>query len=547
MKRIAQHIFQALTSHEKKQFFTITFIEVLLSVADVGFMAALVWLTSVYSGTSQYPNNGYFEEGSLIPVFILLLLFIVKNIFAAISLKKQYHFVYDVALRISTENLASYFRSDYTDYVQTDSAVYSRKIAQEPIEFAYYVLRSLQQITGQVLLLLITVAAILAYNPTIFLLLFIVLVPPIILCAFIIKKKTSRLKLSVKESSEKSLQHLQEALTGFVEANLYNAQPFFVKRFAQHQQKMNNSLAEQQSIQSMPAGFMEVFAVAGLFVLIALNRYLLGTTHLPIVMLGAFLAAAYKIIPGIVKILNASGLIKAYAYSIHPTSSIDDTKTAATKLSGQINNIEFKDVSFGYNSKSILNNINLFLERGDMAGLHGLSGKGKTTALHLLLGFLSPSSGSIKINGRETSSQERQQAGSLIAYVKQQPFVFRDSVLNNITFGQEQNGPGQVDRIISATGMQQVVENTATATNTDISDSGKNLSGGQRQRITIARALYKNADLIILDEPFKELDAASEATLLTYFQSLAAQGKIILLITHNKNSLAYCNKTIEIG
>lgn len=549
MKRIVQHIFQALTTHEKRQFFTITLFEVLLSIADVGCMAALVWLTSIYSGMTQLLENSYFEHGSLIPFFILLVLFVIKNFFAAISLKKQYHFVYDVALRISSENLISYFKSDYTDYVQTDSAVYSRKIAQEPIEFAYYVLRSLQQITGQVLLLLITVAAILAYSPAMFLLLFLVLAPPVVLCASIIKKKTSRLKLSVKENSEKSLQHLHEALAGFVEANLYNAQPFFIKRFAHYQQKMNNSLAGQQSIQSMPTGFMEVFAVAGLFVLIALNRYLSGTAHVQIIMLGAFLAAAYKIIPGIVKILNASGLIKAYAYSIHPISKNhpDNIKTAATNLSDEISSIEFKDVSFGYNSKYILNNINLHLERGDIAGIHGLSGKGKTTAVHLLLGFLTPSSGSIKINGRDTSSQERQQAGDLIAYVKQQPFIFRDSILNNITFGQEQVATNKVEHIISATGMQHVIDNTTPATSTGVSDSGKNLSGGQRQRITIARALYKKADLIILDEPFKELDAASEAALLTYFQSLAAQGKIILLITHNKNSLAYCNKTIEIG
>ncbi|MEX6686396.1 ABC transporter ATP-binding protein [Danxiaibacter flavus] len=549
MKRIAQHIFQALTTHEKRQFLTITFFDVLLSIADVGFMAALVWLTSIYSGASQFTGNSYFNDGSLLPVFILLLLFVMKNFFTAITLKKQYHFVYDVALRISAENLANYFKSDYTDYVQTDSAVYSRKISQEPIEFAYYVLRSLQQITGQVLLLIITVGAILTYSPAMFLLLFAVLAPPVVLCASIIKKKASRLKLSVKQSSEKSLQHLHEALAGFVEANLYNAQPFFVNRFARYQQKMNYSLAEQQSIQSMPTGFMEVFAVAGLFVLIALNKFLSGTTHVQIVMLGAFLAAAYKIIPGIVKILNASGLIKAYAYSIHPISSrnSDAIKTATIQLPGQINSIEFKEVSFGYSSKPILNNMNMYLESGDMAGIHGLSGKGKTTAVHLLLGFLSPSSGSIKINGRNTSSQERQQAGDLIAYVKQQPFIFRDSILNNITFGQEQEATTKVEHIISATGMQQIIENTATATTAGISDSGKNLSGGQRQRITIARALYKNADLIILDEPFKELDTASEAALLTYFQSLAAQGKIILLITHNKKSLAYCNKTIEIG
>ncbi len=512
-------------------------------------MAALVWLTSIYSGTKQFPANNYFEDGTLSPVFILLLLFVIKNILVSISVKKQYHFVYDVALRVSAHNLAQYFKSDYTDYVQTDSAIYSRKIAQEPIEFAYYVLRSFQQITSQAFLMIITTAAILTYNFTMFLLLFVVLAPPVIICAALIKKRTNRLKLSVKENSEKSLQHLHEALTGFIEANLYNAQPFFASRFIHFQQKMNTSLAKQQSIQSMPAGIMEVFAVAGLFILIALNRYFSGTTHIPLVMLGAFLAAAYKIIPGIVKILNAVGQIKAYAYAIHPISynSDDPHKPSETKELEHINCIEFKDVCFGYNANAILHNTNLFLERGDMAAICGLSGKGKTTAVHLLLGFLSPTSGAIKINNETTSARERQQAGSLIAYVKQQPFVFRDSILNNITFGEQQEELARVEHIIATTGMQQIVENIASVNNPIIADSGKNLSGGQRQRITIARALYKKADLIILDEPFKELDAISEVALLQYFHSLAAQGKIIILITHNKKSLSYCNKTIKIG
>jgi ABC-type bacteriocin/lantibiotic exporter with double-glycine peptidase domain len=79
-----------------------------------------------------------------------------------------------------------------------------------------------------------------------------------------------------------------------------------------------------------------------------------------------------------------------------------------------------------------------------------------------------------------------------------------------------------------------------------IAENGKNISGGQRQRISIARALYKAADLIILDEPFNELDETSEIALLTHFQQLAQNGKMVILITHNKQSLSFCNKIVSL-
>ena len=79
-----------------------------------------------------------------------------------------------------------------------------------------------------------------------------------------------------------------------------------------------------------------------------------------------------------------------------------------------------------------------------------------------------------------------------------------------------------------------------------ITENGKNISGGQQQRVAIARALYKNADLILLDEPFNELDEASETVLLEHFRALAKQGKMVIMITHDKESLGYCNKTISL-
>ncbi|MBV4360161.1 ATP-binding cassette domain-containing protein [Pinibacter aurantiacus] len=553
MKLIIKHIFKALTPEERKQLWSMIFPDILLTLLDVAFMAALVWLTAMYAGTknaSVEAVSNFFGKDSLWPIAIFLMLFIAKNIFAGVVLTNQFQFIYKVALRISRNNLISYFHSDYAEHVQTAPAIYVRKISQEPIEFCYYVLRSFQQMVAQIILIFITITAVLLYSPVIFLLLLIVLLPPVIMCSSLMKRKVDNVKKVVKKNSEQSLQYLHEALAAFVESNVYNAQSFFTERYVNHQQLMNEGLASQQSIQALPSRFIEAFAVAGLFILVVINKTLSGTVHLEVVTLGAFIAAAYKIIPGAVKILNSIGQIKAYEFTIHPLAPQQKAETndnADTNIDKGIQHVAFENVSFAYRpSTPVLSYFNLSLHRGDIVGIHGLSGKGKTTVVNLLLGFLSPSSGAININGVNTTTEDRKKITHLIAYVKQHPFLFNDSVWNNITLGKEEGENTEVETVLQATSMQQIVSSGFDAQQTHIADAGRDLSGGQRQRITIARALYKNADLIILDEPFKELDEASEIKLLNYFQELASQGKIIILITHNKSSLHWCNKMVEI-
>jgi ABC-type bacteriocin/lantibiotic exporter with double-glycine peptidase domain len=194
----------------------------------------------------------------------------------------------------------------------------------------------------------------------------------------------------------------------------------------------------------------------------------------------------------------------------------------------------------------VLNNFSFTTSQGDFIGLSGISGKGKTTIINLLLGFLKPSQGSILLNGDYARNEERQRFWKDIAYVKQQPLLIYDSILKNITFHEDEVDFQKMEEVIRVTGLKELIDNYAEGYNKIITENGKNLSGGQRQRIAIARALYKDSDLIILDEPFSELDWLSEERLLNYFSELAQAGKMIILITHHKESLSFCNKIISL-
>ena len=472
--------------------------------------------------------------------------FTAKNIFGFHVLQRQLKFVYSVASRLSGQNLMNYLDDSFSNYVSIDSSVQIRKISEQPIEFCHYVLTGFQQIIGQSFLILLTVIALLIYNPLLFLFLFLILTPAIILAGFAMKKKLNVVRKNAKSLSEKTLQHLKEALSGFIESNIFQSKTFFSIRYRKSQSQFNKVLADQLVIQNMPSRLIEIFAVMGLLLLIIIHSFTAGSA-ISVITIGAFMAAAYKIIPGIVKILNSSGQIKTYEFTIDdllknkpfPSKSISENRSSFDSL-------EFKNVSFQFKEEPVLKHVSFFVSKGDFVGLSGISGKGKTTMMNLLLGFLEPDEGRILVNGISVEMQQRQAVWQNASYVKQQPLLIYDSILKNITLNESVFDFQKLEEVLRVTGLKEIVSNFPEGYNKIITENGKNLSGGQRQRIAIARALYKDADLIILDEPFSQLDRHSEDALLKYCGELCSQGKIIILITHNQESLLFCNKIISL-
>ena len=163
-----------------------------------------------------------------------------------------------------------------------------------------------------------------------------------------------------------------------------------------------------------------------------------------------------------------------------------------------------------------------------------------------MLGFLEAECGVILINDVCTKATDRQAFWKNISYVKQQPLLIYDSIFKNITLDENVLNPQKSEEIIRVTGLGELTSKYPEGAYKIITENGKNISGGQRKRVVIARALYKQSDLIILDDPFNELDRASEYALLNYLRKLAHSGKMIILITHNKESLSFCNRIISL-
>ncbi len=210
-------------------------------------------------------------------------------------------------------------------------------------------------------------------------------------------------------------------------------------------------------------------------------------------------------------------------------------------ISGIEKGIVLDDVSFSYNDskEQVLRNINLDIPRGQTIALVGESGSGKSTLVDLIPRFYEIKEGSIEIDGQNIKNYSLSDLRSLFGIVSQEPILFNDSILNNITFG-ETADMAKVEEVAKMAHAHDFICNTAEGYKTVIGDRGMKLSGGQRQRITIARALYKNPDVLIFDEATSALDTESEKLVQ---QALAAvtKDRTSIIIAHRLSTIQHAD------
>jgi len=543
-----------LDKKEKKQFVVLLVLGIIISIADILALVALLWIISFYiqpdnTNRLSFLPNWLIDRDSIMLIAIFLILFTIKNIAAFLIARSQSMFTSNVAIRLSANTLTNYQHSSFTEFVTIDSSALIRKIALQPFDFSQQVLSGVQQIITQLFLILLALAAIVLFNAKLFLLLLAILLPPVIVVFFLIRKKLASTKKELKDNNERSYKYLLDALKGYVEGNIFQRNSFFLQRFINYRSRFSVNLFNSLSLQNLPGRAIEVFAVLGLFILILIAKWTGHNDNSTLITIGAFMAAAYKIIPGIVKVINLSGQIKAYEFSIEELTTVlkNEEKITGGAVSANIQSIEFKDVSFNYGEKEVLKNLSFTIKEGDFLGISGESGIGKTTIMNLLLGFLPPTSGEIFINNFAADNTLLKKYRVSVAYVRQQSFFIHDTILRNITLSEKEYNKQNLEDALHLTGLDKLISTFPEGLNKIITENGKNISGGQQQRIAIARAIYKNADLILLDEPLNELDEASTEGMLKHFRDLSVAGKIIAMITHDKKGLALCNKTIVLN
>lgn len=207
--------------------------------------------------------------------------------------------------------------------------------------------------------------------------------------------------------------------------------------------------------------------------------------------------------------------------------------------------VVWQDVSFGYGAGDIFKNVNVDIRPGDKVGIVGQSGIGKSTFLRLLLRFWDPDSGSIKISGKDIRDVTLKSLRDRIAMVEQSAFVYEDTVANNIAIGVPD---APIEDIITAAkraGIHNVISRLPDGYDTLLGEYGISLSGGEVQRLGIARAMLKNPDIIVMDEPTSNLDVFNEKLIVRTLEQ-EFKDKIIIIVSHRRSTLTFCNKVFRV-
>ncbi len=370
-----------------------------------------------------------------------------------------------------------------------------------------------------------------------------------------VKQKVKVNSLNVNRASNSLMKILQEALGGIRDIIINGNQQFYRSIFWRADLVFRKSLGNTLFITNSPRYFMETFGV----LLIVLLAYILSTQGeksfadgIPV--LGALALGAQRLLPVMQLLYNSWGNIKGTHFVLKEVLgflNLNDTKTMNV-----INddctfekNIRLKDVSFGYDKNSLpaINNINLDIKKGDCIGIIGKTGSGKSTLIDIMMGLLDPTHGTLEVDENVITSSNRRAWQSRIAHVPQNIYLSDSTIEENIAFGipLEEIDSSLVRRAAISANIDSVVNEWPLKYKTILGERGIRLSGGQRQRIGIARALYKQADVLFLDEATSSVDTSTEASIMKAIEELSNDVTLII-IAHRITTLKNCSRIIEL-
>ena len=349
-------------------------------------------------------------------------------------------------------------------------------------------------------------------------------------------------------------QNLLQSLDGVKDIKLMNRFDHFTNEFSKSNLSLSKIRIKASTLSQIPRHYIEVLAVISLVALILSMLAQNKPIDILIPTLGIFTAAAFRLIPSINRIASYMQVIQI----ARPTINLlyDEFNHLNTSISLKQDNKElnfrdkiiFKNIKFRYNSKSklVLENISLEIKKGETVGFIGPSGSGKSTLIDLLLGLLEPEHGEIVIDNMPLKIYYRAWQNK-IGYVPQSIYLANDSLRSNVAFGIDPKfiDDEAVNNALHAAQLTEFILNLDEGIHTLVGERGARLSGGQRQRIGIARALYHNPSVLILDEASSSLDNQTEKGFMEAINKLK-RNKTIIIVAHRLSTVSQCDKIFKI-
>ena len=556
---ITKMVWRALAINERRKLFFVwilVLIGMMLELLSLGLIIPFMGLLTQDDYAEKFPSlyerlgEPTQQEILVTGVLFILAVYLVKAIFTYYSNWVQRAFLNRAKARLSNEIFQRYLCQPYSFHLDHNSSTLitnaenGRTIVSGGLEPLLVLLTDGLIATGMFVLLLIV-------EPIGTLCVLVLFAAASVLFQFSTRKRIHEWGIAKKIESRLVLKHLQQGLGGAKEVKIMGREQLFLE---EHKKSVSASMEVDRRfmmLQVIPRLWLELLAIVGLVVLVLAMIGSGDSVSQILPVLGLFAATSFRIIPSINRILAS---IQTLGYSKPIIRSVFDdlqllvpvTPKTGTEIQFSTS-VCFENVSFKY-SNAVGNaneNLSFCIGKGEAVGIIGHSGAGKSTLVDILLGLLQPTAGAVLVDGVDIQNNLRSWQDH-IGYVPQTIYLVDDTLARNVAFGlpDELVDHDAIARSIKAAQLDEFVSTLPDGLDTIVGERGVRLSGGQRQRIGIARALYNDPEILVLDEATSSLDTDTEQGVMDAVKELLGT-KTIVIIAHRTTTVSYCTKVYK--
>lgn len=459
----------------------------------------------------------------------------------------------------STRLLKTYLQQNYEFFIQRNSATLVKNILSEVDQLIWTMILPALTLMSYGVVLLSMVGILLLYDPLMAIATAFVLSLFYASIYMLVRKKLTQIGQEFTQANKERYQTCQEALAGIKDVMINNAEHGYIKQFEESSRVFARHIATRETLGQVP---LYVIETVGYGCLIGLAMLLVVSgkevSHiLPV--LGLYGFAAYRMLPAAQNMYRAISQIKfseqvlsvlkpEFALEKDELKHIEKDSTQYLKFE---NSIRLENINFAYPNRMespILNNFSLEVKKNASLGIIGKSGSGKSTLMDIMLGLLFPQQGKVYIDDVELTADNITQWRDLVGYVPQNIYLADKSIAENIAFGVAKINIDlkRVEFVARQAQIDDFIQSQLPlGYHTLVGERGVMLSGGQRQRIGIARALYKNPQVLFMDEATSALDTETEQAVNEAIQNL--NGKMtMVIIAHRKSAVTQCNQILKL-
>lgn len=533
-------------------FYFIIFLSVISSLFEILSLASIPILFSIITENSfQYIENDNLksllnylildikgDELIKLSLTIILIVFFIKGIVLIINFIIEGDLKRKFAKIINLRLFEHYLNLDYLEIKKIKSAFILRNFNSE-LNMCFQFIYSVMIIIRELILLTFILVALLIFNFKITFSVLIILVIAFALFYFVFQRKIENYALRIQSYRSKYIENISQPFGSVKETKIYKLESFFKNFFSNTVSKMNDFEFKINIIRRLPRIYLEIISVS---VILMLIYYLLVVKNQPyesvIITLSFYVVCFLRIIPCLTQLNVQLTQLKQATPSYELIKEFFERKNytlqkshkKASKLKFILKDkIEISNLSFSYDlKKNIFQSAKIKIKANSVTGIYGESGSGKSTLVDIICGTIKTKS-KIRLDNDDLLSNLELWQNS-IAYIPQEIFLIDDNIFNNVTLGLDKKDL-DLEEVKNSLRISQLDDYTIEE-NKNVGEGGRLLSGGQKQRIGIARALYRDKNILIFDEPTNHLDNINAENLLKILKQIS-KNKTIIIITHN--------------